>query len=543
MIPVRPECESLGPGNHFKKLMKPSLLTESDLILAGWQEGPQIEALLDAVRLLEQRGIQDASYALKKLRRDFPPLDLRLRLRENPVPLTEAIAATSPLDFQNIGAVRRQMNELLRVPVVLSGSVMPDACPAGSSTATIPVGGIIAVDRALIPSAHSEDVCCSMRASFFRSEASTNEILDLLETCTRFGAGGRPTADWVKHPILDEDVWNNPFLQGLERHAAMHLADQGDGNHFAWLGEIKFSDEQVSALTKARYMEMAQALGHGNQAWKVLVTHHGSRGLGAHLFKRGQKAAEKHTTKIAAGIPEAGYWLDADSDEGRAYWQALQYVGRWTAANHQCIHEMLVSKLGSEIAATVGNAHNFVWREGETFYHGKGATPAGLDEIGRPKLGLIPLNMAAPILLVMGRNNREFLSFAPHGAGRNVSRRALVKPFRMKDGSLDEAQVSALVAEQTAELDVRWWHGKADLSETPMAYKSAEQIKQQLKDFDLAEIVAEIQPLGCLMAGDAGPRPWAKEKDLTPKQKRQIIHRADRRIEKQSLRGWEEDDR
>jgi tRNA-splicing ligase RtcB len=521
--------------------MKPTLLTKSDLVLAGWQEGSQIEALLEAVRVMEQRGIQDASYALKKLRRDFPPPDLRLRLREDAAPLTEAIAATSPLDSQNIGAVRRQMNELLRVPVVLSGSVMPDACPAGSATATIPVGGIIAVDRAILPSAHSEDVCCSMQASFFRSEASTKEILDVLQTCTRFGAGGRQTAEWVKHPVLDEAVWDNPFLQGLQRHAAMHLADQGDGNHFAWLGEIRMTCEQLASLTKSGYEELAQALGSGDQEWKVVVTHHGSRGLGAHVFKRGQKAAEKQTNKIAQGIPEVGYWLDAESNEGQAYWEALQYVGRWTAANHQCIHEALVAKLGCEIAASVGNAHNFVWREGDTFYHGKGATPAGLDEEGRPRLGLIPLNMSAPILLVMGRNNREFLGFAPHGAGRNVSRRALVKPFRMKDGSLDETLVAAIVAEQTRELDVRWWHGKADLSETPMAYKSAEQIKQQLQDFDLAEIVAEIQPLGCIMAGDAGPRPWAREKDLTPKQKRQIVHRADRRTRKQSLRGWDDD--
>ena len=520
--------------------MNPPLLTPSDLLLAGWQDGPQMDVLLDAVRVMEHRGIRDAAYALKKLRRDFPPPDRRLRLRNEAAPLTEAIAATSPLDAQNIGAVRRQMNELLRVPVVLRGAVMPDACPAGSAPASIPVGGIIAVDRAIIPSAHSEDVCCSMHASFFRSDRSTREIMDALQTCTRFGAGGRPTSDWVKHPVLDEAIWENPFLQGLERHAAMHLADQGDGNHFAWLGEIMFSDEPLALLSEYGYGEMAGILGGGTQAWKVLVTHHGSRGLGAHVFKRGQKAAEKQTLKIAQGIPEAGYWLDAESEEGRAYWEALQYVGRWTAANHHCIHKGLAAKLGSEIVASVGNAHNFVWRCGDTFHHAKGATPAGLDEKGRPRLGLIPLNMSLPILLAMGLNNHEFLGFAPHGAGRNVSRRALVKPYRNKDGSLDETRIAAMVAEQTHGLDVRWWHGKADLSETPMAYKSAAQIRQQLRDFNLAEIVAEIQPLGCIMAGDAGPRPWAREDVLTPKQKRQIVHRADRRILKQSLRTWEE---
>ena len=60
------------------------------------------------------------------------------------------------------------MSELLKVPVISQGAVMPDACPAGMHEATIPVGGAIAVENAIIPSAHSADVCCSMFASFLR---------------------------------------------------------------------------------------------------------------------------------------------------------------------------------------------------------------------------------------------------------------------------------------------------------------------------------------------------------------------------------------
>lgn len=521
--------------------MKP-LLTAADLLLAGWPQGPQLETLLAAVAAMEQRGIRDPDYALKQLRRDFPPPELRLRLRESPAPLAAAIAASSPLEEQNIGAVCRQINDLLRVPVVTRGVIMPDACPAGNAPATIPVGGIVAAERAIIPSAHSEDVCCSMQASFFRSDATVSEIMDALAQSTRFGAGGRAEADWIHHPVLDEDVWENPFLQGLRRHAAMHLADQGDGNHFAWIGEVRFGPEQIAALIAADHDELAAALAAGDGGWKVLVTHHGSRGLGAHLFKRGQKAAEKHTAKVAIGIPAAGCWLDSATDEGRAYWEALQYVARWTEANHTCIHRGLAERLDCRIAATVGNAHNFVWKSGDTYLHGKGATPAWPDEKGRPRLGLIPLNMAAPILLVLGRNQDEFLGFAPHGAGRNVSRRAVMKPFRMKDGGIDETEVAKRVAAQTQGLDVRWWHAKPDLSETPLAYKSADQIREQIQRFGLADIVAEIQPLGCIMAGDPGPRPWARENDLTPKQKRQIVHRADRRKQHQSLQAWEEED-
>ena len=60
--------------------------------------------------------------------------------------------------------------------------------------------------------------------------------------------------------------------------------------------------------------------------------------------------------------------------------------------------------------------------------------------------------------------------------------------------------------------------------------------------FGLADVVAEIEPLGCIMAGDSGPPRWMREKDLTPKQKRQIEHRAERRKTRQNIRHWEEDE-
>lgn len=413
---------------------------------------------------------------------------------------------------------------------------MPDACPVSSAFASIPVGGAIAAENAIIPGAHSEDVCCSMFASFYQTDAPIGTQLDALMASTRFGPGGRKEEDWIPHPVLQEDVWENPFLQGLERHASMHLADQGDGNHFAWLGEVEFTEAQLDQLSTSGHTELATSLRPANTRWKVLVTHHGSRGLGAHVFKRGQKAAEKQTAKIAAGMPVSACWLDAVSEEGRDYWDALQYVSRWTRANHGCIHQGLMEKLGTQAAATVGNEHNFVWKRGSTYYHGKGATPAWPDESGRPQLGLIPLHMAAPILLVMGRDNTDYLSFAPHGAGRNLSRRAATKPWRGEDGTIDSKTLRRLVDEQTPGLEIRWWYGKADLSETPLAYKPAAQVKAQIQQFGLADIVAEIQPLGCLMAGDGGPRPWARELELTPKQKRQIEHRATRRKQHQSLK-------
>jgi hypothetical protein len=144
------------------------LITGQTLIEAGWIPGPKFPALLAAAADYESRGIHDVSYLLKLLKRDFDKDVPRLRLRDEPVAFTEAIAATCDLDEANLAGVRRFMDQLLRVPVIESGAVMPDACPAGAATATIPVGGAIAVKNAILPAAHSADICCSMHASLFR---------------------------------------------------------------------------------------------------------------------------------------------------------------------------------------------------------------------------------------------------------------------------------------------------------------------------------------------------------------------------------------
>ena len=525
------------------------IINGEDLIEAGWVPGPQFPELLAAARALEEKGINDPAYILKLLDRDFEKADTKLVMRDESLPFSEAIEATCELDETNIAGVRRFMNQLLRTPVIEAGAVMPDACPAGAGEATIPVGGAISVKNAILPAAHSADICCSMYASVFECGESTATMLDALTESTRFGFGGRKPEDRVAHSVLDETVWSNQFLTGLEEHAAMHLADQGDGNHFAYIGKIRVTRAFIDALSDAGHEEIARQL-HDRAGDRIddtdgatfysLVTHHGSRGLGAHVYKRGHKAAIKETNAIARGIPKAAAWLDTTTEIGEEYWEALQYVGRWTKANHQSIHERFHEKVAAERVTEFGNEHNFVWEREGSFLHGKGATPAWKDVDGRPLLGLIPLNMAAPILVTLGRDNEEFLSFAPHGAGRNQSRTRTMRDFRKANGEIDEKSVQRAIDDATKGLDIRWYYGKGDLTESPVGYKPAEQVREQIEKFELADVVAEVTPLGCIMAGDAGPRPWERKDHLTPKQKRQIEHRAERRKSRQSMRNWEE---
>jgi hypothetical protein len=502
-----------------------------DLLAAGWPEGRRFGAVLRRARELEAAGLERASL-LTVLETEFPKQLPVILPRGEPAPLAEAIEAETPEETVNVAAARQRMHELLHVPVVRRGVLMPDACPAGAGRATIPVGGAIEVENALLPGAHSADICCSMFASFFPANHPVGEMMDHLQKLTHFGAGGRPRgAQWTSS-VLEQPVWDNPFLAGLHSRARDFLGTQGDGNHFAYVGRIQFTDTQRAALASAGHTELAEAIVRRDGVFNVLVTHHGSRGLGADLYKRGQAAARRWCDEHARDIPDAAVWLPGDSPEGRAYWEALQYVARWTRENHALIHDALLRRLGQRALVQVGNEHNFVWKRGDTYLHGKGATPAWRDAEGRPLLGLIPLNMAREILLVLGAQNDRYLSFCPHGAGRNQSRTAMLAPYKDADGELDPARVKAALAETTAGLDIRWYGGAPDLSESPLGYKDATKVKAQIARFGLAQVVGEIQPLGCIMAGEAPEPAWQRVR-----REKRAAHKAARREAADEIAG------
>lgn len=482
-----------------------------DLLAGGWPEDRRFGAVLKRARELHATGL-DVPGVLAVLEADYPKSAKRVELRPAPATFREAVEAETPAEVASVAASRARMTELLHVPVIKRGALMPDTCPAGVGPATIPVGGAIEVENAILPGAHSADICCSMAASFFADNHPVAELMDKLGSSTHFGAGGRPRGQQMFHTLLEEPVWDNPFLSGLQSRAREFLGTQGDGNHFAYIGRVAFSAGQQRAIAAAGHAELAEAIARRDGAFHVLVTHHGSRGLGADLYKRGMLAADRWVRENATSIPAAAAWLPADSAEGRAYWEALQFVSRWTRANHALIHDAFLHRIGQRGLAQCGNEHNFVWKRGDAFFHGKGATPAWKDAEGRPLLGLIPLNMAREILIVLGGDNDEFLSFAPHGAGRNLSRKAMLAPYRDAEGEIDPSRVKEVLAETTGGLDIRWYNGAPDLSETPLGYKDATKVKAQIERFGLARVVGEIQPLGCIMAGEAPEPAWMKKK-------------------------------
>lgn len=393
----------------------------------------------------------------------------------DPIAYHKNIVATDPHEASNIDSVFNTMDVLMRTPTIVNGCVMPDACPTGE-IGQIPVGGVAVARNAIHPSMHSADICCSVMATCF-GDIDPKIVLDAAHQITHFGKGGRKDEVFNFPESLREQMINNDFLKDEKSLdlAKTHLGTQGDGNHFLFVG--------VSKLTGKTYM----------------VTHHGSRGLGAYLYKKGMKVAEEYRRKISPNTPARNAWIPYSTNDGDQYWKALQIIREWTKLNHKLLHEKTCNSVGLQSIPEdhFWNEHNFVFKDGDLFYHAKGATP--LDDKFVPDstngLRLIPLNMSQSVLIVRGSTTETNLGFTPHGAGRNMSRSQHIRNNGHKT-------IDQLLQEETVGLDIRFFSGLPDISELPSAYKNAENVKDQIKQFGLGEIVDEIIPFGCIMAGN-----------------------------------------
>ncbi|WP_418512783.1 RtcB family protein [Corallibacter sp.] len=407
-----------------------------------------------------------------------------IALFDVPKKFAKNIEAEHILEEDNVEKVVATMNAVMRTPTVVDGAIMPDACPAGP-LGTIPVGGVVATKNAIHPGMHSADICCSVMLSDF-GNVSPKAILDAAHASTHFGPGGRARGEQFKMPESLKTAFENNSYLGYQKSMSMaqeHLGTQGDGNHFLYVGKSK------------------------NTGHTVMVTHHGSRGPGALLYKKGMTIANKFKNYLSPDTLSQNAWIPFDSEEGKQYWEALQLIREWTKLNHEIIHKATSDLVGEKIINRFWNEHNFVFKDGDIFYHAKGATPLDpkyMPDITGPRI--IPLNMAEPILIVEGETTKTNLGFAPHGAGRNMSRS---QHKRNNEHIADDI----IFRQETEGLDIRFFSNEIDISELPSAYKSAASVRSQIEQFGLGEIVDEILPYGCIMAGDWQVNaPWRKKR-------------------------------
>lgn len=300
----------------------------------------------------------------------------------------------------------------------------------------------------------------------------------VLEAETCFGVG-RTWAKLRSHAVMDENWHFSPVTAGLKDKAHQQLGTSGSGNHFAEFGRLTVIDEGVG-IPEGEYL--------------ALLTHSGSRGAGAAVADHFSALARRLHPELPRNLGHLA-WLSMDSHEGREYWQAMQLMARYAAANHEIIHRQVLSRLGERSRLTLENHHNLAEETQlglrKIVLHRKGATPAD-----RGRIGIIPGSMASPAYVVKGLGHPDALDSAAHGAGRRMSRNAARKRFNRKDLDLvlKKKQVTLI---------------SAGLDEVPMAYKDIETVMDQ--QHELVTIMARFEPKLVKMAPPGRPRKRRKK--------------------------------
>ncbi|MBS7567088.1 RtcB family protein [Mucilaginibacter sp. Bleaf8] len=345
-------------------------------------------------------------------------------------------------------AAHAQMELAMQLPVSVQGALMPDAHMGFG----LPIGGVLATDHAVIPYAVGMDIGCRMALSIIDESDSffdryAYQAKQALKNHTHFGMeGGLEVRQ--EHEVLDSPVFRElPFLRPLHGKAVRQLGTSGNGNHFVEFGTIELTESNTLGLPSKKYL--------------ALLSHSGSRGLGA--------AIAKHYTQLAMNtckLPRHAQplaWLDMHTEAGQEYWLAMTLAGDYARACHERIHANLLKALGLKAIHTVENHHNFAWKEQladgrEVIVHRKGATPAHAGE-----LGIIPGSMTTPAYLVAGKGAGNALNSASHGAGRAMSRQK----------AKDSMTVSGL-KKLLAGADVTLIGGSVE--ENPQAYKNIDKV-------------------------------------------------------------------
>lgn len=367
-----------------------------------------------------------------------------------------------------------QMQRALSIPPAIRGALCADAHLGYG----LPIGGVLALDNAVMPFGVGVDIACRMMLSVTDIRIDGDDpiskredvLVKAIEKHTRFGMGAAfQRSGRRQHDVMDRD-WS--IVDGIvDKDTAWNqLGSSGGGNHFVDVGEIEFADK-FSSVEPGRYL--------------AILTHSGSRGAGAKIANHFTRLAESKHPLIPPQYKKLS-WLSLDDEDGMAYWLAMELAGEYASANHHCIHHHLLKELGFETILQVENHHNYAWRENhggrDVIVHRKGATPAG-DGV----LGIIPGSMASPGFLVMGKGNKQSLDSAAHGAGRQMSRRKAKETYRWSS-----------VRDQLSHRRVKLI--SAGLDEVPGAYKNIEDVMSAQSD--LVQIVARFDPRLVKMADD-----------------------------------------
>jgi tRNA-splicing ligase RtcB len=348
----------------------------------------------------------------------------------------------------------------------------------------VPIGGVVAYEGQVSPSGVGFDIACGNKAVLLdvpaaEVRANIKAIMDDVWRTVSFGVG-RKNAEPVDHAVFDDPAWQSEHAKPLKDLARSQLGTVGSGNHYVDL----FEDER-------------------GRTW--VGVHFGSRGLGHKLATKFLELAGGKD-----GMHVDPVVLDADSDIGQQYLEAMHLAGRYAYAGRDWVGVKVASILGAKAVEEVHNHHNFAWKEShggkDLWVVRKGATPAFPGQKGfvGGSMGDISVILEG----VESAEGRHSLYSTVHGAGRVMGRKeaAGAKKWKKVEGS-DRKQLVTVRAGKVSREMMRAWIEPlgvelrgAGTDESPHCYKRLPHVLAA--HADSIRVLHTLRPLGVAMAGE-----------------------------------------
>lgn len=351
--------------------------------------------------------------------------------------------------------------------------IMPD-CHAGKGCT---IGTVIQTAGRVVPNTVGVDIGCGMLVWDLGFANISMAILD------RIINDNIPSGFNVHEKRLLSDLVSlmhheiQEFLPSWEQHFDLDyvlrsLGTLGGGNHFI---EVDVDDE----------------------GRKYLVVHSGSRNLGVKICQHFQQLASRQCNnseergRIISELKAQGRQSEINDALRRLkpvskdmayisgptlgdYYDAIRMCQHYADLNRFLMAQTIIRSLELKSTGRVFTTmHNYI----DTF----GIIRKGAVSAKRGEPLIIPLNMRDGSLLCTGKGNDDWLQSAPHGAGRLMSRAKAKETLSMDEYSKEMQGIySTSVCEST-------------IDESPMAYKSAEEIESLIGD--TVDVVRRIKPI------------------------------------------------
>ncbi|HHT01484.1 MAG TPA: RtcB family protein [Firmicutes bacterium] len=343
----------------------------------------------------------------------------------------------------------------------------------------MPIGGVIAVEDAIIPNAVGVDIGCGMafvETNINKNELSTQEYQALIGRIMRdIPTGFDHHAKKQKCTVLEQSEFakaqkQKTLPEGLPEieEGYYQIGTLGGGNHF-----IELQEDEAGRL--------------------CIMVHSGSRNFGYKVARYFNSRAKQLNEKWSSPVPREFdlAFLPIDSDTAQEYiaWMtlALQFARENRTVMLNVVKRHLLQVIPNiEFQNEVNAHHNYAAAEHhygkQVWVHRKGAIRARKGETG-----IIPGAMGTFSYIVKGKGNPESFCSCSHGAGRRMGRQAAKRQFPVAKTIADLKELGVILGKRN----------KKDVSEEArFAYKDIDFVISQ--ELDLIAPIKKLKTIAVI---------------------------------------------